>query len=255
MPSLLEWVPASFNTYHEPFLGSGALFFALRPARAFLSDANTRLTRTFGAVQRELPEVLEPLRFHADMYTKAGAAWYNHVRSLWSDEMSSPELAAAFIFLNRTGFNGVYRVNASGTYNVPDGRFAHPPTVCDESRLTACSTALRTATVVNDDFRGVERRVETGDFVYLDSPYAPTSETADFTAYTPGGFGLVEQTALRDMALRLKARGVNVLLSNSDTPIVRTLYAKHFELREISRSGSVSSNGAGRQAVTELMIR
>lgn len=251
---LREWVPPTFGTYHEPFLGSGALYFALRPARAFLSDLNTRLTRTFGAVQHELPAVLEPLRIHAEMYAKHGTAWYYHVRDQWTDEMSNAEMAAAFIFLNRTGFNGVYRVNASGLYNVPAGKFANPPTVCDEARLTACAAVLQPATIVNDDFRAVERRAEAGDFVYLDSPYAPTSETADFTTYTAGGFGMPEQTALRDMALRLKARGVHVVLSNSDTPIVRELY-KNFELRQISRTGSVNSDGAARQAVTELMIR
>jgi DNA adenine methylase len=249
VPSLREWVPETFKTYHEPFLGSGALFFALRPPRAFLSDANTRLTRTFGAIQRELPGVLEPLRVHAEMYGKYGAAWYDHVRDQWSDEMVDAEMAAAFIFLNRTGFNGVYRVNSGGRYNVPAGKFTTPPTVCDEARLTACSAALQTATSVNDDFRSVERRAEPGDFVYMDPPYV-----VDFTAYTKDGFGLPEQTTLRDLALRLKHKGVHVLLSNSATPIVRELY-KDFELREISRSGSVSSNGAGRQRVTELLIR
>lgn len=256
VPELLKWVPAEFRCYHEPFLGSGALFFALQPKRgAILSDANTRLTRTFSAVQSDLDAVLEPLRVYAEMYAKHGPPFYMHARDAVNvDEMATPELAAWFIFMNKTGFNGIWRVNASGKYNVPAGKFARPPTICDEPTLRACSAALLSATVVNSDFREVERRAATGDFVYADCPYIPVSKTADFTAYTAAGFAHTDQIALRDLALRLKKRGVRVVLSNSDTPATRELYAG-FEVRSITRSGGMNSDVSKRGRVGELLIR
>lgn len=253
---ILPLIPSDYGTFHEPFLGSGALFFALQPKRgAVLSDLNTRLTRTFVAIKSDLDAVLAPLRVYAEMYAKHGPAFYTYARDAVNvDEMTSPELAAWFVFVNKTGFNGIYRVNASGKYNVPAGKFKKLPTVCDEPILRACSAALLRATVVNSDFREVERRAVTGDFVYLDSPYIPVSKTADFTSYTAAGFGPAEQTALRDMALRLKHRGVHVLLSNSDTPATRELYAE-FEIHEITRSGGMNSDPTKRGRVGELLIR
>ena len=247
-------VPETFGTYHEPFLGSGALFFALQPPRAILSDANNRLTCTFGAIQRDLDLVLPSLRVYAEMYAKHGAPFYLHARGADLDAMESHELAALFIFLNKTGFNGLWRVNASGKYNVPAGEFKHPPTVCDEPRLRACSKALAGATIVNSDFRAVEQRAQPGDFVYFDSPYIPVSKTADFTNYTAAGFKHSDHTALRDLALRLKRRGVHVLLSNSDTPVTRELYTG-FELHAISRGGGMNADTAKRGRVGELLIR
>ena len=255
VPLILPHIPKRFGTYHEPFMGSAALFFALRPARAVLSDANTRLTRTFGGIQDSLEEVLVPLHIYAEMYEKHGPAFYSHARdSIDPDALTTPELAAWFVFMNKTGFNGIYRVNASGKYNVPPGKFAKLPTVCDESHLRACSAALANTTIVNSDFRAVERRAQPDDFVYFDSPYIPTSATADFTAYTAGGFHPADQVALRDLALRLKHRGVHVMLSNSDTQTTRDLY-RDFEIIEISRSGGLNSDTTKRGRVTELLIR
>lgn len=259
VPSLLEWVPEDFRVYHEPFLGSAALFFTLTHwhsrLRAILSDANTRLTRTFNAIQQDVDAVLPPLRIYAEMYEKHGSAFYLHARdSIDPDLLSDPEMAAWFIFTNKTGFNGIYRVNSSGKYNVPPGRFASPPVVCDEPVLRACSAALAGALIVNSDFRAVEQRAQPGDLVYFDSPYIATSPTADFTTYTAGGFAPADQVALRDLALRLKQRDVRVLLSNSDTPMTRDLY-QAFEVRPITRSGGVNSDATKRGRVTELMIR
>lgn len=257
IPELLKWVPADFGTLHEPFVGSGALFFALQPKRgAVLSDLNNRLTRTFVAVKNDLDAVLEPLRVYAEMYAKHGPAFYTHARDAVNvDEMTTPELAAWFIFMNKTNFQGLYRVNASGKYNVPVGKFARrPPTICDEPVLRACSAVLLRATIVNSDFREVERRAVAGDLVYCDSPYIPISKTGDFTSYTAAGFTHTDQTALRDLALRLKNRGVHVLLSNSDTPATRELYTG-FEVRSITRSGGMNSDVSKRGRVGELLIR
>lgn len=256
VPELLKWVPADFGTLHEPFLGSGALFFALQPKRgAVLSDLNNRLTRTFVAIKNDLDAVLPPLRVYAEMYAKHGPAFYTHARDTMNvDDMTTPELAAWFVFMNKTNFQGLYRVNASGKYNVPAGKFARCPTICDEPVLRACSAALLNATIVNSDFREAERRAVAGNLVYLDSPYIPVSDTSDFTNYNAAGFGYAEQTALRDMALRLKHRGVHVLLSNSDTSTTRELY-QGFEIREVTRGGGMNSDVTKRGRVGELLIR
>ena len=255
VPELLKWLPPQMRAYHEPFMGSAALFFARRPVcQAFLTDANTCLTRTFGAIRDDLAAVLEPLRFHAKMYGEHGIAWYDHVRKSWSEEMTSPELAAAFIFFNKTNFNGIWRVNGSGTYNVPAGKFARTPNICDQDALLACCRAMAMTTIINCDFRTVETRAAQNDFVYFDPPYVPLSKSADFTSYTKDDFTDSDQQALRDLALRLKKKGVHVVLSNSDSPRVRELYAG-FEIREITRGGGMNSDTAKRDSVKELLIR
>ncbi len=255
LPEIREWLPPQWRCYHEPFVGSGALFFDLAPPFAYLSDLNNRLTVTYGAIQSGLDAVLTPLRVYAEMYTKHGERFYYHARDkIDPDVMTDPELAAWFIFMNRTGFNGIYRVNSDGKYNVPAGKFANPPTVCAEENLCLVRAALGGATIINSDFRATEERAARSDFCYFDPPYIPTSESADFTAYTKDGFGLAQQVALRDMALRLKKKGVYVILSNSDTPRVRELYAG-FEIREVQRGGGLNSDIEKRQKVTELLIR
>lgn len=255
LPVIREWLPPQFNRYHEPFLGSGAHYFAIAPRDAVLSDLNNRLTVTYGAIQRNLDAVLTPLRVYADMYAGHGAAFYSHVRdTIDPDTMDDHELAAWFVFMNRTGFNGIYRVNSAGKYNVPAGKFANPPTVCDEANLHAVAEALAPAVIISSDFRASEERVHPGDLWVADPPYIPTSETADFTKYTKDGFELAQQIALRDMALRLKKKGVHVLLHNSDTPRARELYTG-FEIREVQRSGGMNSDGDKRQKVSELLIR
>ncbi|MBV8722049.1 MAG: Dam family site-specific DNA-(adenine-N6)-methyltransferase [Candidatus Eremiobacteraeota bacterium] len=255
LPQIREWFPPQWKCFHEPFLGSGALYFSLAPCFAYLSDLNSRLTITYGAVQRDLAKVLDSLRVYAAAYEKHAEAFYYHVRdSIDPDTMEDHELAAWFIFMNKAGFNGLYRENSSGKYNVPAGKFANPPVICDEETLTACKAALGPATILNCDFRETERRAAAGDFVYCDSPYAPTSDTADFTKYTKDDFDLADQRALRDMAARLKAKGVHVLLSNADTSVVRELYAG-WEMREIQRSGGINSAVDKRGKVGELLIR
>ena len=261
LPEILKWIPDDFRTYHEVFLGSGALFFELQNQRpnlhAVLSDANTWLTCAFGAIQRDVEEVFAPLRVYAEMYAKHGAPFYLHVRDNFSvDQATGPEIAAYFVFMMKAGFNGVFRVNKSGKYNVPPGKFSSPPTICDESLLRACSMALTNATVVNSDFREVERRAQPGDFLYADPVYLPMSETANFTSYTSNGFTLADHVALRDLLLRLKRKGVHVLASNSATSAARDLYkGPEWEIREVTRSGAVNSIGTKRQAVAELLIR
>lgn len=249
------WLPYG-GRYHECFLGSGAIFFARRPLFAYLTDTNTMLTRTFVAVRSDVDAVIASLKLYAAAYAEHGAPFYSHVRSHLSEDMESPELAAAFIFLNKTNFNGLFRVNGDGKYNVPAGTFASPPKICDEETLRACSNALGPATIINCDFRAIEERANTGDACYMDAPYAPTSTTASFTSYTRDGFTEKDQRDLCALARRLKRNGVHVVLSNSDTPLIRELYGDgEFEIKEIMRGGTISSKADGRQPVKELLMR
>ena len=167
---------------------------------------------------------------------------------------TDPEVAAWLLYLNRTCFNGLYRVNRSNEFNVPFGRYVNP-NICDAARLRACSTALQGIELACADFERVGALARSGDFVYFDPPYLPMSKTSSFTAYTSEGFGLSEHRRLRDLALDLKARGVHVLISNSSAPAIEELYADAaFKVIRIEANRAINSNAAGRGKITELAI-
>lgn len=253
VPELLKWVPSSYTAYHECFLGGGALFFALRPKHAILSDANERLIKTYLGVRDHVENVIGMLiDYYIVNFLAHGKAFYDHVRGACPDHLGPPGVAAWFIFLNKTGFNGIYRVNKSGRFNVPMGRYKNP-TICDAENLRACSVALQGVEIYHRDFRQGTLPVE-GHFFYYDSPYFPVSATSNFTAYTAEGFTADDQLALRDLALYLKQAGAHVLLSNSTA--ARELYADPlFEIREVRRGGGINSDITKRDAVAELIIR
>lgn len=248
LPELLPRVPARFGAYFEPFLGGGALFFALKPARAVLADMNLRLVRAYRGVQESAQEVIQLLASYP--YTES---FYYEQRALPIDGESDARLAAWFIYLNKTGFNGLYRVNRKNVVNVPFGRHAKP-NICDEPTILSCSAALRGAQVLNEDFELVLERAKAGDFVYLDPPYDPVSTTSYFTSYTVKGFGWPEQVRLHRVAQKLKKRGVSILLSNSDSPQLRELY-RDFSIESVLARRSVNSKLTARGAVGELLIR
>jgi DNA adenine methylase len=266
LPALLAHVPRPFvrgvsrhesgarparapPRYFEPFVGGGALFFQLRPPRAVLADVNERLIRTYRGVRDHVADVIDQLRAYP--HTEK---FFYELREVDIDARSDAEVAAWFIYLNRTGYNGLYRVNRRNRFNVPFGRYDRP-TICDEPTLRACSGALAGAKLVVGDFERVVAQAKQRDFVYFDPPYVPLSVTSSFTSYTSSGFGLEGQTRLRDVALELKRRGVSVLLSNSSSPLVRERYKSGFEMTEVSATRFVNSNPRRRGPVTELIIR
>lgn len=189
---LLPVVPVSYGTYHEPFVGGGALFYALRPAKAVLSDVNGRLIRSYAAVRHDVEAVVKLLKTYP--YEKE---FFLTMRGVPIDDRSDVELAAWLIYLNRTCFNGLYRVNRDNIFNVPFGRYANP-TICDEANLRACSEALKGVAILHDPFETVLERAVAGDFVYFDPPYLPISATSSFTGYSPDGFGPDDHRRLRD---------------------------------------------------------
>jgi DNA adenine methylase len=175
------------------------------------------------------------------------------VRGIDPGSLSLPARAARTIFLNKTGFNGLYRVNRAGRFNVPFGRHTNPA-ICDPDNLHACSLALRDVDLVVRDFAKVAELAQKGDFVYFDPPYVPISQTASFTSYAAGGFGLNEHARLATVFTELARKGTYVMLSNSDTPEVRELYAG-FEMDRLLASRSINSNGARRGKIGELLVR
>ncbi len=248
LPSLLPHTPGRFGRYHEPFLGGGALFFHLRPARAVLADTNARLIRTWRGVRDQVEEVIALLREYPH-----DRAFFERLRADAVDERSDAEVAAWFIYLNRTGFNGLYRVNRSNRFNVPFGSYTNP-TICDADLLRVTSAALADTALEVEDFGAVLTRAEPGDFVYFDPPYVPLTATSSFTAYTAGGFGMAEQARLRDTARALKERGVHVLLSNSSAPAVHELYAEGFRRMPVAAARAINCDSTKRGAVTELIL-
>ena len=207
------------NTYYEPFVGGGAVFFDLLPKNAELSDLNNELVTTYNVIKNKVDELIQSLQKH--VYDKE---YYLEVRSKKVEDLSDVEIASRFIFLNRTGFNGLYRVNKSGQFNVPFGRYNNP-VICDEDNLRRVSDALQDVTITRQDYKNVLKTAESGDFIYLDPPYYPINATSSFTSYTAEGFLEKEQTELRDAFVKLHKMGCFVMLSNSDTPFTNDLYS------------------------------
>jgi DNA adenine methylase len=250
LPALLRWAPDRYSVYFEPFVGGGALFFALRPHRAVLADMNLRLIRAYKGVRDDVGAVIDRLK----TYRYEETIFYE-MREREVDAGSDADVAAWFIYLNRTAYNGLYRVNRQNRFNVPFGRYGEGLVICDEPNLRACSALLAHVELVVGDFEVVSAGAREGDFVYLDPPYVPLSTTSSFTAYTSTGFGPADQVRLRDVALRMKTRGVHVVLSNSSAPFVRDLYREGFETDEVTALRQVNSRAERRGAIQELVIR
>ena len=207
------------NTYYEPFVGGGAVFFDLLPKKAGLSDLNKELVTTYNVIKNNVDELIQSLQKH--IYDKE---YYLEVRAKKIDDLSDVEIASRFIFLNRTGFNGLYRVNKSGQFNVPFGRYNNP-VICDEDNLRRVSDALQDVTITHQDYKNVLKTAKSGDFIQFDPPYYPINATSSFTSYTAEGFLEKEQTELRDTFVKLHEKGCFVMLSNSDTPFINELYS------------------------------
>jgi DNA adenine methylase len=248
LPALRPLFPRAFRRYFEPFVGGGAVFFDLKPERAWLNDANAHLINTYWMVRdcpEELIESLGRMRYEEQEY---------HARLEWFNTGMGTEVmrAATFIYLNKTCFNGLWRVNQKGECNVSFGKYDNP-TICDAENIRACSMALRGVPLWCGDFAQVENVAGPGDFVFFDSPHVPRDKTARFVEYTKDGFGPKDHVRLAELCKRLARRGVHWAMSNADVPLVRELYAG-FPVHQVSRSGSVSSNPSKRQRVAEVLV-
>lgn len=264
LPELCKRLPAKFGRYHELFVGGGALFWHLQregllKGGAVLNDSNERLIRAYRGIRDQIEVTIADLDFHAKAHSKK---YFYKMRAALRDEAFPPYVMAAWlIYMNKTCFNGLYRVNQKGEFNVSFGDYANPK-ILDEENLRACSRALQDVELYDSDFEAPINLgskvgdIECGDLVYLDPPYVPVSKTASFTGYTCDGFSETDQRRLADEAHLLKSRGVHVVLTNSDAPLVRELYPEPFwkvERVEV-RGDALNTDGAKRGKVGELII-
>ena len=251
---LLPLLPSGIELrrHVEPFAGGAAVFFALRPARALLCDINPALIGTYEAVRDQVDELIERLeqlaREHDDRNYYQVRERYNRARKL-----GAIERAAMFIYLNKTCFNGLQRVNHKGEFNVPVGRYVSPR-ILNEQALRAASVQLKATDLRCTGFESLLALAKPGDFVYLDPPYEPVSETASFTAYAQSGFDRTDQLRLRDVYAELDRRGCRLMLSNSDTPFIRDLY-RDYQIDFVAAARAINRDASKRGPVQEVVVR
>ncbi len=236
--------------YFEPFVGGGAVFFDLLPEKAFLSDLNNDLVITYNVIKKEVEKLISTLKKH-----KTDKEYFLKIRAQNSNELTDLEIASRFIFLNRTCFNGMYRVNSKGGFNVPFGKYTNP-LICDEQNLRKVSNALKEVEIKKQDYKEVLKKAKKGDFVYFDPPYYPVSKTSSFTSYTSEAFLEKEQTELRDTFSELSKRGCFVMLSNSDTPFINKIYSeiKGVRITKVQAGRAINSDASKRGKITEVLV-
>ena len=247
-----EFFPKAFTNYYEPFLGGGALFFHLCQTRlnfkAVLTDINADLINTYCCVKNNVGELVKILEEHQQKHNQY---YYYDLRS--RNDLQGLESAARLIYLNKTCFNGLYRVNPKGEFNVPLGKYKNPK-ICNSDLLYSVAEALQSADIELRDFTAVLEYAKTSDdFVYFDPPYHPLSPTSNFTAYSRNAFSKDDQIKLRDVFAELAKRGVKVMLSNSDCDFIRELYSD-FNIVNISAARSINSNAKKRGMISEILV-
>ena len=259
--TIIDLLPKEFNVYHEIFLGSGAVFFALQPNKAYLCDTNWELINCFKQVRDNSDRVISILEemelgYISNEAEGTGKDYYVSIRNLDRDRqryklLSTEYKAARFIFINRKGFNGLWRVNKSGYCNVPQGDNSNK--ICDRDTILRCAQVLQSAKLFHQDMVRGLLATRDGDVIYLDPPYVPTSITSSFCNYTKNGFGKYQQETLAQATEQLSHVGRFWILSNSDTQWVRDRY-KNNKMIEVSRSGAINCKGDKRSQVAELLI-
>lgn len=254
LPEIHAALPSGFRRYFEPFLGGGAVLFSLAPARASVNDLNAELINLYQVVRESVDELVRLLAGYPNdadfFYQMRGLD-----RSAQFGELTAVQRAARTVYLNKTCYNGLYRVNNAGQFNAPFGRYDNP-TICDEPTLRAVSAYLseRDIKLFSGDYAASLRGAQAGDFVYLDPPYDPVNPTSNFTGYQSGGFGRTEQIRLKETCDELDERGVKFLLSNSATEFIKDLYSD-YHVRTVGASRAINSVASRRGKVDEVLVR
>ena len=255
LPALRPLIPSSIKCYYEPFLGGGAVFFDQQPKTAVVNDFNAELINCYEVIRDCPEELLEETQKHpneSDHFYRVREMDRNPKYAL----LSQVERAARLIYLNKTCFNGLFRVNSQGQFNVPFGDYKNPA-IADPAIIRAISDYLNKAKIIfrSQDFAAAVIDAKRGDFVYFDPPYDPVSDTASFTGYSLNGFDRKEQERLKDECDLLTLRGVKVLLSNSDTPFIRELYdTSDYTIQSVQARRAINADPAGRGKTDEVLI-
>lgn len=255
LPQILPLIPKRMTAYCEPFLGGGAVLFALQPKRALVNDLNQDLITVYRVIKEDADALIEHLSRHENT-----PEYFYRIRDLDRDKeayaaLSDVEKASRLLYLNKTCYNGLFRVNASGAFNSPYGHYRRP-NIVNEQTIRGVSRYFNSCdiTFFSGDFTSVLEQVPKGGFVYLDPPYDPVSDTASFTGYNRGGFGREEQVRLKECCDALTARGVKFLLSNSATPFIRELYGS-YRVSIVQARRAVNSVASRRGAIEEVLVR
>ena len=254
MTDIEPLLPKRISTYYEPFVGGGAVFLHTQPKKAVINDYNSELINVYEIIRDDVDALIEHLATHVNE-----SEYFYQIRALdrqdFFDELSKVERASRVIYLNKTCFNGLYRVNGSGEFNTPFGRYKSP-NIINETVLRAVSHYLQKNDIklLSGDYQDALKNIRKGSFVYFDPPYDPISKSSNFTGYVQGGFGNDEQIRLRDTCMKLNEKGIKFLLSNSATAFMKELY-QDFEVIEVGASRHINSVGSKRGEVKEILVR
>lgn len=251
-------IPKRISTYVEPFVGGGAVLFHLQPKKAIINDYNQELMNVYQVIKDKPNELIEVLKEHKELNSED---YFYEVRSLDRSEdferLSNVKKAGRIIYLNKTCYNGLFRVNRAGFFNTPYGRYKNP-SIVDEVTIKAVSNYFNSANIkfLTGDYKEALKRLRRGAFVYFDPPYMPISSSSSFTGYTEHGFDYEKQVELRDECLKLHNRGVRFLQSNSYSPEILELYSdqKVFNIEIVQAKRSINSQADKRGEISEVLI-
>ena len=258
MSELEKNFPTKFGTYLEPFLGGGAVMFDLltkeHNLKCNVSDLNSDLVLSYVTIRDRLEKLIESLENHSKNYHKDSTGYYYEVRN--QEPKNQIEKVSRLLFLNKTCFNGLYRVNSKGKFNVPLGRYTNP-NIVNKENLQAVSKTLQSGKIKIScrDFSSIIKDAKKGDFVYFDPPYQPVSDTANFTSYTHRDFTEDDLERLADLANQLNSKGCNVMLSNSNSKTVKKLFSSGWRIKEIKANRAINSNSQKRTGHKEIIIK
>lgn len=258
LPEIRKYVPEEFDIYYEPFVGAGAVLFDLQPEKAVINDKNTELLNVYHVIKNEIDDLIKELKKHED---GNDSDYFYEVRVMDREpgykDLSPAERAARIIYLNKTCFNGLFRVNSKGYFNVPFGKYKNPK-ILNEDVLRTVHSYLHSndVQILEMDFTEAVADAKAGDFVYFDPPYDPLSETASFTSYSLDGFRKEDQLRLRDLCVELDQKGIKFLLSNSATDFILQIYEeKGFIIEKVSASRNINSVASKRGKIEEVLVR
>lgn len=255
LSEIVPMIDDKCSTYVEPFIGGGAVLFSMQPKKAIINDYNHELINVYKTVRDNLDELLELLKHHE---ANNSSDYYYEIRALDREagfkRMSEVEKAARIIYLNKTCYNGLYRVNSSGQFNSPYGRYKKP-NIVNEAILRAISNYFNNndITILNGDYREAIKNLDRDSFIYLDPPYMPISTSSSFTGYTEGGFGYSSQIQLKEECDKLTRQGIRFVQSNSDCEVIRELY-KDYKIKTVKAKRSINSVAVKRGEINEVLI-
>ena len=255
LASIAEHLPKNIKKYNyiEPFVGGGAVFFHLQPQRAIINDSNTELINVYQVIKNQPAELVADLKKHVNE-----PDYFYEIRALDRNEsfkqLTPVQRASRVIYLNKTCYNGLYRVNNAGEFNVPFGKYKNP-NIVNEPTIIAVSRYLNSGsiTILNEDYGEVLNQADKNSFVYLDPPYHPISESSNFTGYVQGGWNMYDQIRLREACDVLHSKGIKFLLSNSSAPFIKEQY-QNYKIIVVKANRAVNSNGAERGEIDEVLV-